>query len=119
MDQQILTKAFFIGLLGDAILQLVVKQRGNFAGLRGYFEQHGIFESMCIAAGIMFLVTWIYLKTGLPLTYPYLFIYGGLLDVLWRQMNLMPSLKNTYYAALTPLQSFIWGGIPLLSIILY
>lgn len=112
------TKAFFIGIVGDMILQTIVKLRGNFAGLKGYFEQHGIFESLCIAGGIMFIVTYIYQQTGLPLTIPYLFIYGGLLDILFRYLNLMPSLEHTYYAALNPIQSFFWGGAPMLLILI-
>ena len=114
----ITTKAFFIGIIGDATLQLIVKIKGNFAGLKGYFEQHGIFESMCIAGGIMFIATYLYKQMKLPLTIPYLFIYGGILDILWRQLNLMPSLEHTYYDALNPIQSFIWGSIPMLLILI-
>jgi len=112
------TKAFFIGLVGDLILQQIVKYKGNFAGLRDYFNQHGILESMMIGAGIMFIVTYVYQQLKLPLTVPYLFIYGGILDILWRQLNLMPSLEHTYYAALNPIQSFIWGGLPMLMILI-
>ena len=112
------TKAFFIGMLGDFILQNIVKFKGNFAGLRDYFLQHGMFESLCIAGGIMFLSTYIYEQTGLPLTVPYLFIYGGILDILFRQLNLMPSLEHTYYAALNPIQSFVWGSIPMIMILI-
>lgn len=112
------TKAFFIGMIGDAILQIIVKMKGNFAGLKGYFEQHGIFESMCIAGGIMFISTYIYKQLKLPLKLVPLFIYGGILDILWRQLNLMPSLEHTYYAALNPVQSFIWGSIPMMMILI-
>ena len=112
------TKAFFIGMIGDFTLQQIVKYKGNFAGLRDYFKQHGVFESLCIAGGIMFISTYIYQQLKLPLTIPYLFIYGGILDVLWRQLNLMPSLEHTYYAALNPIQSFIWGSIPMMMILI-
>lgn len=111
------TKSFFIGLLGDFILQQIVKYRGNFAGLRDYFGQHGILESMMIGAGIMFIATYVYEQLKLPLTPIYLFIYGGILDILFRYLNLMPSLEHTYYSALNPIQSFIWGGIPMLMIL--
>ena len=114
----LLTKSFFIGVLGDMTLQIIVKLNGNFAGLKGYFEQHGILESFMIAGGIMFVSTYIYKQLKLPLTIPYLFIYGGILDILFRQLNLMPSLEHTYYAALNPVQSFIWGGIPMLMILI-
>ena len=124
MNTTILIRSFFIGVIGDAILQMITKYRDsqgkNFAGLRDYFKHHGIFESLLIAGGIMFICTYLYLILGLPLSppksLPYLFIYGGLLDVLWRQLNLMPSLEHTYYAALNPVLSFIWGGIPMLMI---
>ena len=112
------TKAFFIGLIGDLTLQSIVKLKGNFAGLKDYFMLHGIFESACIAGGIMFIATYVYQRLKLPLTIPYLFIYGGILDILWRQLNLMPSLEHTYYAALNPIMSFIWGSIPMMMILI-
>ena len=112
------TKAFFIGMIGDLTLQQIVKYQGNFAGLRDYFNQHGILESMMIGAGIMFIATYVYQQLKLPLTVPYLFIYGGILDILFRQLNLMPSLEHTYYAALNPIMSFIWGGIPMIMILI-
>jgi len=112
------TKAFFIGMIGDFILQQIVNYKGNFAGLKDYFKQHGVFESLCIAGGIMFISTYIYQQLKLPLKPLPLFIYGGILDVLWRQLNLMPSLEHTYYAALNPIQSFFWGGAPMLLILL-
>lgn len=123
MNENLLIKSFFIGFFGDALLQLIVRyytQKGrNFAGLHGYFAQHGVFESLCIAGGIMFLATFVFMKLKIPINMINLFIYGGLLDVLWRQLNLMPSLKNTYYATLNPVESFIWGGIPMLLILLF
>ena len=112
------TKAFFIGVIGDITLQSIVKLKGNFAGLRDYFIQHGIFESFLIGGGIMFIATYFYQMTKLPMTLPYLFIYGGILDIIWRQLNLMPSLEHTYYKALNPIESFIWGGIPMIMILI-
>ena len=112
------TKAFFIGMIGDSILQMIVRYRGDFAGLKGYFEQHGIFESLCIAGGIMFIATYIYQQLGLPMKIIPLFIYGGILDILWWKFNLMPSLEHTYYAALNPIQSFFWGGFSTILILI-
>ncbi len=111
-------KAFCIGVIGDLILQAIVCLRGNFAGLQGYFKQHGIFESFLIGGGIMLISTHLFQELKLPLTLPYLFLYGGVLDILWRQLNLMPSLEHTYYKALNPVESFFWGGIPM-SLILF
>jgi len=113
------TKAFLIGVVGDFILQIIVKLKGDFAGLKDYFNQHGMMESLMIGGGIMLISTYLYQILKLPLTLPYLFLYGGILDILWRQLNLMPSLEHTYYAALTPFQSFIWGGIPMVMILLF
>lgn len=106
-------KSFFIGVAGDIALQTIVKQRGNFAGLKDYFEQHGQIESYMIAGGLMFLVAFLYEMTNLPLKNSYLFIYGGIWDILFRYLRLMPSLDG-YYEALNPIQSFIWGGLPLI-----
>jgi hypothetical protein len=66
----------------------------------------------------MYVCTYGFLLTGLELNAFNLFIYGGVMDVLWRQGNLMPTLQHTYYAALSPLLSFIWGGIPMMLILL-
>ena len=106
----LLTKSFFIGFFGDLILQLIVKLRGNFGGLRDYFKLHGVFESMMIGAGIMFILTFIYTQLKLPMKFIPLFIFGGVADIIWRQFNLMPTLKNTYYKRLNPYQTFFWGG---------
>lgn len=107
------SRSFFVGVIGDAILQMITYHRGNFAGLRDYFKQHGIMESLMIAGGIMFVAAYVWNTTWLETTWLNIFIYGGILDIIWRQGNLMPSLRNTYYAALSPVVSFIWGGIPM------
>lgn len=39
-------------------------------------------------------------------------IYAAILDVLFRQFRLFPSLDG-YYNALTPLESIIWAIIPI------
>ena len=106
-------KSFFVGVVGDMALQIIVKKKGNFAGLKDYFEQHGQIESYMIAGGLMFFLAFLYELSGLPLTNEFLFIYGGIWDILFRQLRLMPSLDG-YYEALTPVMSFIWGGLPML-----
>lgn len=119
----IIFQSFLIGVAGDTILQLLAytmpdNQRpfGNIKDLEPYFKQHGIFESVLIAGGIMLLSTWTFFALQLPYTYPVLFIYGGVLDIIWRQFNLMPSLTTTYYKSMTPLYSVIWGGIPMVMV---
>ena len=109
------TAAFAVGFAGDALLQAIVRTTGFDWGLGVYFNQHGSLEAMTIAGGMMFLAAkGAGLATGgvagrhaLPL-----FLYGGALDVLFRHMRLFPSLDG-YYRALTPAQSFVWGGIPM------
>lgn len=114
MNYELIFTAFIVGVLGDSILQ----SAGDIAGLKPYFKQHGIFESLLIAGGIMFISTWLFLILKLPLNYVTLFIYGGVLDIIWRKFNLMPSLTKTYYNALNPVYSFIWGGIPMILVLL-
>ena len=115
----IVTKSFFIGFIGDLILQLIVKLKGNFGGLKNYFELHGTFESAMIGAGIMFILTYIYTKLKLPLKFIPLFIFGGIADIIWRQFNLMKSLENTYYKRLNPLQTFFWGGFSNILLLIF
>lgn len=113
MDTAYLYKSFFIGLFGDIILQGIVYFRGNIAGLKKYFQIHGPFEAVLIAAGIMFISAYSFMLSGLKFSYTNLFIFGGILDLLWRYLRLMKSL-DSYYAALDPVTSFIWGGIPMI-----
>lgn len=112
-----LAAAFFVGLLGDAALQaLAAGPMPNLAGLSPYFARHGVFEAMCIAAGIMWIATWAYLQLGLPWHPVPLFAYGAALDVVWWGLNLMPTLEDTYYAAMSGPLSALWGGIPMLLV---
>ena len=115
----ILIKSFFIGFFGDLILQIIVKIRGNYGGLNDYFQIHGPLESMMIGAGIMFILTYIYQLLKLPFKPIPLFLFGAIADVIWRQLNLMPTLKNTYYKILTPIESAFWGGFANLLLILF
>ena len=117
MDFKLL--CFLVGFFGDAFLQIIVLIRGNIANLKVYFQRHGRLESMFIAGGMMFLFGWVYTQlqalfsVSLNNNY-YLFLYGGLLDIIWRKFALFPSLTYTYYKANNPIQSFIWGGIPMM-----
>ena len=120
METDFRVKLFFIGMFGDFLLQLISKLRGDIAGLKPYFELHGSLEAAFIAGGTMFIAAHIYnnilrLDTTNVIT---LFIYGGVLDIIWRQFHLMKTLDETYYKALNPILSFIWGGIPMILHIL-
>ena len=107
------TKSAITGFFGDIGLQLIIQKKGDLAGLKEYFKQHGQVESVSIATGLMFSVGYIYELTGLPTNIIYLGIYGASLDVLFRTSRIMPSL-DSYYKALNPIQSMIWGAIPLI-----
>lgn len=106
-------KAFLTGLFGDLALQIITyNYNGDFAGLKEYFKQHGIFESLMIAAGMMYFFGFILELLKISPTFKNLAIYGTILDVAFRVLRLYPSLDN-YYEALTPLESIIWAIIPL------
>ena len=105
-------KAFLVGFYGDLGLQIISKYRGNIVGLKNYFNQHGSLESMFIAGGMMYLFMLIYVWIGFEKNIIYLFIYGGILDILFRNLELFSSLNNTYYKNISPINSFIWGGLP-------
>ena len=108
--------ATLVGFFGDAILQVLVKMgMGGQTGwgLKPYFKQHGSTEALFTAAGMMALFFVIYVATGLPLKLQYLAIYGILLDLLFREANLFPSLKG-YYGHLNYFWSAVWGAIPMM-----
>tara|TARA_B110000285_G_C15131837_1_gene624119 strand:+ start:1068 stop:1427 length:360 start_codon:yes stop_codon:yes gene_type:complete len=107
-------KAFIIGMIGDFFLQQIVNYhpKGDFAGLKSYFEIHGVFESLLIAGGMMYFFGILFDLTKQPKTFFNLAIYGTILDILFRQFRLFPSLDG-YYNALTPFQSIIWAVIPI------
>ena len=70
-----------------------------------------IFESLFIAAGMMYSFGILFdffkvQKTSLNLS-----IYAAITDVLFRHFRLFPSLDG-YYNALTSLESIIWAIIP-------
>jgi hypothetical protein len=109
-------KGFLVGFFGDIGLQLIVHARGNLVGLKDYFELHSSLESACLAGGLMYGVSYIYDFFNLPIAIMPLFIYGGLLDIVFRQFGLMKTLNDTYYENINELNSFIWGGIPMVLI---
>jgi len=107
-------KAFIIGMIGDFLLQQIVKYHpnGDFAGLKSYFKIHGSFESLLIAGGMMYFFGILFDLLKQPKTSFNLAIYGTILDILFREFRLFHSLDD-YYKALTPLQSIIWAIIPM------
>lgn len=107
-------RAFIIGMIGDFILQIIVKYHpnGDFAGLKSYFQQHGSFESMFIAGGMLYFFSFLLDVFGIEKNIINLSIYATILDVLFRIFRLFPSLDG-YYHALNPFLSIIWSIIPL------
>jgi hypothetical protein len=106
---------FIVGIFGDFLLQIIVRYHpnGDFAGLKSYFTQHGIFESLIIAGGMLYLFMIILDLLKIKKTYINLGIYGGILDILFRYLRIFPSLDG-YYKALTVYQSILWGAIPMM-----
>ena len=107
-------QCFITGSIGDLLLQSIVKMGWNIANLKGYFDLHRPFESMFIAGGMMYFLGYIYELLPIEQSYFNLFMYGGLADVIWRQFSLFGTLTNTYYKANNQIESFIWGGIPMI-----
>jgi hypothetical protein len=107
-------KAFIIGMIGDFLLQVIVHfhPKGDFAGLKSYFKIHGRFESLLIAGGMMYFFGILFDLLKQPKIFLNLSIYAAILDVLFRQFRLFPSLDG-YYNALTLLESIIWAIIPI------
>lgn len=116
-DSSLLALACLTGIVGDFILQMLV--RNNMGGITGwglktYFSRHGHFESMFIAGGMMTLFYIIYLYVlKLPVKWYYLIIYGVILDLIFRTFMLFPSLKG-YYKYFNHIWSAIWAIIPML-----
>jgi hypothetical protein len=107
-------KAFITGFVGDLGLQIIANKRGDIAGLKEYFEQHGGLESSFIASSMMYGFANLYERLGFDKNNINLFVYGASLDIMFRQFKIMKSLNNTYYKNTTPIQSAVWGGIPFL-----
>jgi len=120
LKEKLILTSLCVGFFGDALLQLLVSQTtlGGTTGwgLKEYFKQHGRAESLTIAAGMMAIFYAIYLYVlHLPLTWYYLAAYGIVLDLLFRQFMIFPSLKG-YYAHLNYFWSAFWGAIPILLV---
>lgn len=99
------------GALGDFFLQGISKSHAEW-GFKSYFKQHGFFESIFIASGMMALFSLLYVSyyPG-PIDIYMVFLYGGFLDILFRYSRIMPSL-DAYYDNVNPFLTFVWGGIP-------
>ena len=104
------------GFFGDALLQILTKYMGGPTGwgLKEYFRQHGVAESMFVAAGMLTLFYVIYLFVlRLPVKWQYLALFGIILDYVFRKTMVFPSLKG-YYQQLNYFWSAVWGAIPMI-----
>ena len=104
----LVSTAFLVGFFGDATLQVISPRIGGPTGwgLNQYFDQHGKAESLFIAGGMMAFFFMIYLYIfKLPPNYLYLAIFGIILDLLFRQFRIFPSLDG-YYSYL----NYFWSG---------
>jgi hypothetical protein len=113
--EYLVASAALTGFFGDAILQIFPPIMGKDEdwGLRSYFKQHGIGESLCIATGMMTLFYIFYLYVlRLPIDWKYLAVYGVILDYIFRKTMVFESLKD-YYRQLNYIESAIWGAIPM------
>jgi hypothetical protein len=90
----ILIFAALTGFFGDAFLQ-VLTANGQSPGLVPYFRQHGSFEALFLASGLM-TVFFIVYQLFFPVDYVYLILFGVGTDLLWRWGNLFPSLEGYY-----------------------
>lgn len=109
----IVSVATLVGFFGDALTQLLI----NFGmggptgwGLKPYFKQHGTTESLFVAAGMLAIFFTIYVSSGLPMKIQYLAIYGVLVDLIFREANVFPSLKG-YYDHFNHIWSGFWGAL--------
>lgn len=109
----VISFAYLTGFIGDGSLQAIVSNTKYDWGLKRYFKQHGIAESMFIAGGMLAFFYMIYFFMRLPLNPVYISIYAIILDLLFRQFNIFPSLKG-YYSHLNYFWSAFWAVIPML-----
>jgi hypothetical protein len=109
----IVSLAFLTGFVGDAVLQIAVNKLGFDMGLRDYFVQHGRVEALFIGGAIVVLpyIIYIYLL-NLPLTYTNLFMYGIVVDFIFRYTRFFPSLNEYYDKLSIPETTLIGGAIP-------
>ena len=109
----LVTVAFLVGFVGDAITQFSINHLGFDMGLKNYFKQHGRVESLFIGGAIMSLAYILYMYVlKLPLTYLNLFIYGIVLDFIFRYTRFFPSLDEYYDKLSIPQTAVIGGSIP-------
>jgi hypothetical protein len=111
------SSAFVVGLVGDILLNFSTQNLGYDFGLKKYFKHHGALEAMFIAAGLMWASMWLGLKLWpLDINHPdtvlFLFLFGSVVDVLFREYRLMPTLDGMY-KSLHPFLSMIYAGGPL------
>jgi hypothetical protein len=110
---ELLPTAFFVGFIGYLILQLMVSDKLDW-GLREYFKQHGKIESMFIAGGLLTFFYIVIIQLKIPMTYTNLAIYGIIMDLLFRKLNIFPSL-SVYYQTHNYFQTGVLGGaIPMM-----
>lgn len=116
---------FVVGFVGDAGLNFLTQVAKVLdAGLVDYFPLHGTFEALCIAGGLVALVTFVSLiiwtrvfKMSLYDFIPtaiYLFIFGAVLDLAFRYLHLMPTLDGMYEYLSIPVSMF-FAGSPLVA----
>lgn len=112
----IILYAFFVGFIGDAILQIITANTSYDWGLRKYFSQHGRPESLFIAGGMLVLFYSIIPNKFLSLT-PFnialISLYGIVLDLIFRKTMVFKSLDG-YYNHLNYFWSGVWGAIPMI-----
>jgi hypothetical protein len=112
-NEKLLTITFFVGFIGDLILQIATRKGIINPFLKDYFDLHGSAESMTIGGGMMVFFYIVYLYSGLPLNYLNLAIYGIILDFIFRKTMVYKTLTG-YYDYLGYFWSAVWGAIPLI-----
>jgi hypothetical protein len=96
MTEKLVSIACLSGFLTDGLLQIFTKF-SNVLGLKAYFHDQGSLQSLFIAAGMsgIFYIVYLYLLK-LPVVWPYLALYGILIDLVFRRSALFPGLHNYY-----------------------
>lgn len=109
--------ALLVGSVGDLALQGFAynSENPNLFGLKTYFDQHGSFESMFTAAGMLAIFTGLYKAVDPSLMTGGLVAYGTILDLAFRYLKLFPSLED-YYKNFSVLSTIIFAIIPFLMI---
>lgn len=105
--------AFWVGVAGDAVLQILVRTpHGEKWGLKEYFDWHGPVISLFVAGAMMYAFTALFVFAfGPNQPWTMIFLYGMFLDVYFRLTRIVPTL-DAYYNALPPFNTMVWGGIP-------